>query len=174
MFSLWNWKLISQQLEFGSVTDLSCRAEGDERKYQHNVTKSPPNPIQSQTVNNSLSKKLKVRWINLFQTIQAFVYQNIYLSDEDRSCREYGDYLEYHVWALESGGCHCSLWTGLGRGWCQPGQSPARALSHSPLCTCLSLATTHNRVFRKGVKAKYINGHPPKPSGQSYYWSPNS
>ena len=31
-----------------------------------------------------------------------------------------------------------------------------------------------NRVFRKRLKAKDINGHPPKPSGQSYYWSPNS
>ena len=29
------------------------------------------------------------------------------------------------------------------------------------------------RVFRKRVKAKDIIGHPPKPFGQSYYWSPN-
>ena len=32
----------------------------------------------------------------------------------------------------------------------------------------------HSRVFRKRVKAKDFNGHPPEPSGQSYNWSPNS
>ena len=33
---------------------------------------------------------------------------------------------------------------------------------------CAAKCFVQSRVFRKGVKAKDFNGHPPNPSGQSY------
>ena len=44
-----------------------------------------------------------------------------------------------------------------------PTQQSADTASGAPAGTDM-----HTRVFRKGVKAKDINGHPPNPSGQSY------